>query len=384
MFFQGIVGGTLAFRKSLWQEGPRFPDISEREDSRFLETALQRGARLKRLFNNGVFVYVRHHANTWQFAPGSFLDNDGWHHVSPPHFVSGRDAEFYGISQKSAIRDRGKTNKNPTGRLTPMETTPLVSCILTIGNRKPFLKQAIKYFLNQTYQNRELIVVDDGIECAEELIPRDHRIKYLRLKSHVNLGRKLNIGVENSKGRIIQKLDDDDFYHPRFLEATVNALLDRDPEKFIVGFDCFLVLILRTGELKFSGHGWCAGQTLCFHRQLWEKCHFRDVASAVDKWFLLDHAVEQIKIDDPELFISVRHDGGHLWTNLGKLDVTEYFRRQPSYHKSLAECLPEEDLGFYERLGREFLGSQNEQGTGREIGYIAGPADSVTDAIRMN
>jgi hypothetical protein len=192
------------------------------------------------------------------------------------------------------------------------------------------------------------------------------------------------MGIENSRGRIIQKLDDDDYYHPRFLETTANALLGRDPEKFVVGFDCFLVFILSTGELKFSGHGWCAGQTLCFHRQLWEKGPFRDKARAVDKWFLRDHPVTQIKIEDPELFIAVRHEAGHLWTNLGTLDVTEYFKRQPSYHKSLAECLSAKDLNFYERLRRSFLSHQTDHYSRRSILRIARPAYPGADAMQSS
>jgi glycosyltransferase involved in cell wall biosynthesis len=367
MFYQGIVGGTLAFRKSLWDKGQRFPDISEREDSGFLEAAIGKGARLERLFNDGVFVYVRHNANTWQFAPGSFLDCEGWHQIAPPHFISGQDAEFYDIPQKSVIGYSGKIKNDSSSQ-------PLVSCILATGNRKPFLKQAIKYFQNQTYQNKELIIVDDGPDPAEALVPRDPCIKYMRLESHINLGRKLNIGIENSSGGIIQKLDDDDYYHPKFLDTTVNAILDRDPEKFIVAFDCFLVLILSTGELKFSGHGWFAGQTLCFHRQLWEKGPFRDLPRAIDEWFLIDHPVEHIKIEDPELFITVRHEGGHLWTDLGQTDVTGYFRRQPNYHKSLAECLSAKDLSFYERLRQESFGCRKDRYRDRGAAGIGSPA----------
>ncbi|HEV2914380.1 MAG TPA: glycosyltransferase [Pyrinomonadaceae bacterium] len=359
MFYQGIVGGTLAFRKSLWGEKVRFPNISEREDAVFLEMMLKRGARLEKLSNDGVFVYIRHEANTWRFTLGTFLDN-GWRQVSPPQFLSEQDCKFYGIARPKAPDAQGRTAaRNQPARAAAPEP-PLVSCILTTGNRMPFLKQAIKYFQNQTYANKELIVVDDGLEPAEALIPEDERIKYLRLDGHVPLGTKLNIGIENSRGEIIQKLDDDDYYHPRFLEATVGALSGHDPLDFIVGFGCFLVFIVSTGELKFSGQGWCAGQTLCFYRQLWEKKPFRDVPMAVDALFLEDHPVQQIRIEEPELFITVRHEAGHLWTTMGQLDVTEYFKRQPNYSKSLAECVSAENLAFYERLRDDFSQSETE------------------------
>lgn len=231
--------------------------------------------------------------------------------------------------------------------------TPLVSCIIATGNRKIFLKQAIKYFLNQTHENKELIIIDDGPESATDLIPNGDSIRYIQFDTRIPLGSKLNIGIKESRGEIIQKLDDDDYYHPEFLTTTVTHLLKYDTGHSIVGFGCFLVLIATTGELRFSGHGWCAGGTLCFFRQLWEKGPFRNVPRAVDWWFLRDHAPQRIKILTPELYILVRHSAGHLWKTMGQLDVTEYFRRRPAYSLDLKDFLSTEDLAFYESLKKD-------------------------------
>jgi glycosyltransferase involved in cell wall biosynthesis len=227
---------------------------------------------------------------------------------------------------------------------------PLVSCILATGRRRQFLKQAIKCFQRQTYENRELLIVDDGTESVVDLVPEDDRIRYLQLDARAPLGAKLNIGIEQARGQIIQKLDDDDYYAPEFLITTTNALLGHDPARSIVGFGCFLVLIAATGELKYSGKGWCAGGTLCFSKQLWESGPFRDIPRAVDWCFLRDHEPQRIKIYEPELYILVRHDNGHLWARMGNTDVTEHFRRRPAYRKSLRDLLPSEDWAFYEGL----------------------------------
>jgi glycosyltransferase involved in cell wall biosynthesis len=227
---------------------------------------------------------------------------------------------------------------------------PLVSCILATHDRQPFLRQAIKYFLRQTYANKELIIVDDSQEPGAVFVPCDARIRYMKIDPPAPLGSKLNRGIAQASGQIIQKLDDDDYYHPDFLDTTVRTLLGRDPEHSIVGLDCFLVLIAATGELKFSGHGWCAGGTFCFFKRLWKLGAFRDVARAVDWWFLEDHAPERIKIHHPELYMLVRHHAGHLWTTLKGLDVTAHFSRRPGYRTSLAGYLPAEDQEFYRKL----------------------------------
>jgi glycosyltransferase involved in cell wall biosynthesis len=212
------------------------------------------------------------------------------------------------------------------------------------------LQQAIKYFCRQEYPHKELIIVDDSVKAAAGIVPHDTRIKYIRLDEQTPLGRKLNLGIQASSGPLLQKLDDDDYYHPDFLATTVTALQGADPQQAIVGLDCFLVLITATGELKFSGHGWCAGGTLCFSRQLWEQGPFREVPRAVDWWFLQDHAPQRVKICRPDLYVLVRHHVGHLWTRLGKQDVTTYFRQRPTYAMSLARYMSVDDYGFYKRL----------------------------------
>jgi glycosyltransferase involved in cell wall biosynthesis len=360
MFFQGIISGTMAFWKRFWDEGARFPNVSMADDVSFLKILVRRGVRLKKLDNSNMFIYVRHNANTWKFSTGNFLDRQGWKVVEPPAFMSSEDLGFYNIPGRTARPKPETSKRSRIKEPKPSKDKPLVSCILCTCRRRPFLKQAVKYFLRQTYQNKELLIVDDGADSCEALLPKDEGIRHLRLDGFTPLGTKLNIGIGASKGTIVQKLDDDDYYHPDFLKTTVSALLGHDPLYSVAGFDSFLVLIGATGELKFSGTGWCAGGTLCFYRKLWEKRPFRDVPKAVDWWFLKDHSPQRIKIQNPELYILLRHDAGHLWTDMGRLDVTNYFQGRPNYHKSLKDIIYEEDLSFYKGLYQMDKKAQND------------------------
>ncbi|MFJ7593178.1 glycosyltransferase family 2 protein [Streptomyces sp. NPDC097617] len=154
---------------------------------------------------------------------------------------------------------------------------PLVSCILATKDRPHFLARAIDYYLRQTLPDTELVIVDDGSQSCEALVPRAPHITYLRLANETPLGTKLNLGIEASSGRVIQKLDDDDYYHPRFLEVMTSALSSSGRFDVIAGVERLLVLISATGDLVDAGGGWFAGGTYCFLRDTWKQHPFRDV-----------------------------------------------------------------------------------------------------------
>jgi glycosyltransferase involved in cell wall biosynthesis len=246
-----------------------------------------------------------------------------------------------------------------------------VSCVMATKNRPGFLAQAIAYYLRQTHPSSELIIVDDSSASNEAAIPPipaiptvatspiTSRITYVHLPRPTSLGEKLNLGIERASGAIIQKLDDDDFYHPSFLEATSSRLVQCGHPDAVVAMESFLVYLLRRGELVDAGAGWFAGGSFCFQKRMWRRAPFRDVPRRVDVCFLEDHP-EAVKapLSGPELYVVVRHDH-HTWTRIvpevvvpiedpGGIDVTTYFAGCPRYHKSLAEVIGAEHCAFYE------------------------------------
>jgi glycosyltransferase involved in cell wall biosynthesis len=243
----------------------------------------------------------------------------------------------------------------------------LVSCVMaTTPTRRRFLKQAVKYFLRQTYAPKELVVVDDSGEPSCEAIASFPGIRYLHTGARLTLGSKLNLGIAAARGDIIQKLDDDDYYHPEFLSATVSALRAGNQPDSIVALTSCLVLIVASGELKILDRNLFAGGTFCFFMDLWRKGAFRDLTLAEDHFFLKDHMPVRIGIDNAELYCLVRHGEHHAWSHfptsdpmgmgqgpvLQGGDVTEYLQKLPAYSKTLDQYFPEEAASFYKRLAR--------------------------------
>lgn len=104
---------------------------------------------------------------------------------------------------------------------------PLVSVVLPTYNRAHFIGQAITSVLNQTYENIELIVVDDGSTDDTDGVIRtfnDERLRYAKLPRNVGRSAARNKALEIARGEFIAFLDSDDYFLPGKLEQQVNFL----------------------------------------------------------------------------------------------------------------------------------------------------------------
>jgi glycosyltransferase involved in cell wall biosynthesis len=228
---------------------------------------------------------------------------------------------------------------------------PPVSCILVTRDRPAFVRQALRCFSSQDYPDKELVVVDDGASPVGGLCDGVANVTYIRLTSSTPTGAKLNIGIEAARGDILQKVDDDDFYAPRFLSTAVRRLRRARREDALVAWCCFLILISRERRLYFSGHGWTTGGTLCFRRALWRRSPFRDMYHSSDSWFVRDSQPFIARVCDAEQYLVVRH-GANTWRRVTGYGAAEnYFRLRPSACR-VRDIVGRENARFYEALMR--------------------------------
>jgi len=89
---------------------------------------------------------------------------------------------------------------------------PLVSCIMPTYNRRAFVPHAIRFFLEQDYDNKELLIVDDGTDSIKDLVPGHPQIRYINFSKTMTLGEKRNFCVKEGRGDLIMHWDDDDWY----------------------------------------------------------------------------------------------------------------------------------------------------------------------------
>ena len=110
---------------------------------------------------------------------------------------------------------------------------PKVSVVIPTHNRASFLRAAIQSVLNQTFQDFEIIVVDDASEDETPEVIRsftEPRIQYVRHETNKGQGVTRNNGLSRASGEYVAFLDDDDEWLPQKLEQQVR-LLDSSPAK---------------------------------------------------------------------------------------------------------------------------------------------------------
>lgn len=240
---------------------------------------------------------------------------------------------------------------------------PLVSVVLTTRDRPGFLPIALTGYRQQRYQRRELIVVDDGEQYpASEPAVNAIGGRLLRMPPGTPLGSKLNAGIALARGSLIQKMDDDDWYGPGFLEGMTGALTaswEATCQPTLVFLSPFLFFDLARWDVRRSITGHLPGATLLFPRALWQEQPFRPLPGDEDVWFQLDHSrlgAVTVRCQSLTEYLAVRHTGidtdrGHTWVHQGggeRLD--DYVQRLAPYEQPPEALLPPWAAAAYRRL----------------------------------
>ena len=109
---------------------------------------------------------------------------------------------------------------------------PLVSIIIPIYNVEKYLDRCIKTIVDQTYNNLEIILVDDGspdnsLVICEKWEKQDNRIRVIH-KENGGVSSARNIGLEIATGEYISFIDPDDIIHPNYYDILMSQIGNAD------------------------------------------------------------------------------------------------------------------------------------------------------------
>ena len=130
-----------------------------------------------------------------------------------------------------------------------------VSIIMPYFKKKKFVENSIKSILNQTYQNFQVIIVDDelSIESSEVLkkIHRlDNRIKIINNPRNLGAGQSRNLGIEIASGELVAFCDCDDLWKESKLEKQIKFMKKTDSDLSFTAYEIVDEIGLKIGYRK--------------------------------------------------------------------------------------------------------------------------------------
>ena len=182
---------------------------------------------------------------------------------------------------------------------------PTVCVVMLVNGREAMTRRAIASFRAQTYERKRLVVVNSG----------DAQITTDAMRGEftgIYAGPQVTIGVLRNAGNqlavqkfdpsFIAHMDSDDWSHPRRLEEQV-ALLEASGKQ-CVGYREMLFWDTRFRNRHNEawlycnpGRGLCAGGTIMYRRELWERCPFPDAPHEDRRWWSDNQAVSAGYLD---------------------------------------------------------------------------------------
>ena len=133
---------------------------------------------------------------------------------------------------------------------------PKVSIIIPIYNNEKYLMESIDSVLNQTFQDFEIISINDGstdnsLKILEEYAKKDSRIKIVT-QENKGAGSARNEGLKLAKGEYLAFLDGDDFYNLDFLEKMLKKSIDTNSDIVICRANRFDTETGETSKINYS------------------------------------------------------------------------------------------------------------------------------------
>ncbi|MEI3890800.1 MULTISPECIES: glycosyltransferase family 2 protein [Bacillus] len=149
--------------------------------------------------------------------------------------------------------------------------TPHVSIITPSYNSIRFIGETILSVQNQSYENWEMIIVDDAstdqsATKIKEIIEGDSRIRILSLKENVGAAKARNLAIEEARGRYIAFLDSDDIWLPHKLKTQLLFMEEMDVD---FSYTSYSLIDENSNELnrevnvpEFMDYHYLAGNTI--------------------------------------------------------------------------------------------------------------------------
>jgi glycosyltransferase involved in cell wall biosynthesis len=192
---------------------------------------------------------------------------------------------------------------------------PLVSVCTPTFNRRPFIDNMFRCFLNQNYPKDriEWIIVDDGTDKIKDLIDKSGitQIKYFPIEQKMTLGAKRNFMHKQIKGSIVVYMDDDDYYPPERISHAVERL-QSDKNALCAGSSEIYIYFKGLNRMVQCGPynpNHATAGTFAFKVELLKHTQYEDHAAiAEERAFLKGYTIPFVQLDPMKTILVFSHE----------------------------------------------------------------------------
>ncbi|MDT2817396.1 glycosyltransferase family 2 protein [Vagococcus lutrae] len=179
----------------------------------------------------------------------------------------------------------------------------LVTIIMPVYNSEKYLEKSLSSVLNQTYQDFELIVINDGssdgsLSIIQSFKKIDKRIKLYDLDRNRGISFARNIGIKNSKGKYIAFIDSDDKWKPNKLQTQIEFMKKNNIKFSYTNLNIIDNLGHHIGERISS-------KKEVTYSELVKKNYFGCSSVVIDAKVLKNYTFKNIKHEDYALWLEI-------------------------------------------------------------------------------
>lgn len=234
-----------------------------------------------------------------------------------------------------------------------------ISIVLPVYNGSKYLALSIESILSQTFQDWELIIVNDcstdsSLAIAEKYACRDSRIRVISNTKNQKLPTSLNVGFASACGKYFTWTSDDNLYHERALEAMA-AYLNAHSQCGLVYCDMeyiddegnFISNTQKTSHNYYLSN--CIGTCFMYRREVAAEIGGYDsdqfLVEDYDYWLRISfqYAIGRI----PEVLYSYRHHSGNMTAVYREKITDRVFDLLIKYLDRISDRLDAHDLSLY-------------------------------------
>ena len=237
------------------------------------------------------------------------------------------------------------------------KTDITISVIIPTFNRGNIISNSIKSVLNQTYQNFEIIVVDDGStdNTKEEINKiRNNKIRYLKLKKNTGGSNARNIGIKYSHGQYISFQDSDDIFYPDKLEKQIKNIINENSDldfckiKVIINstYNYFIPNVLQENSIfggnifeeLLSGGNFISTQAILVRKKFIEKYLFDPNMPRLQDYDMILRMIPKVNISyTKDVLVDLHIQNDSLTSSPTKLKEAIYKLLKKKYNFNLSQ-----------------------------------------------